>query len=112
MLLGPDSPYNAWVMDRKTQRAAYVFLKRFLQAMHCAKAPESHWVLKAPQHAMWLEEMWGQFEGARVVFTGRDYAASVLGTCRLVTADLRTHLTTINLHAIGLRLNAMSYQNS
>ncbi|KAJ3049443.1 hypothetical protein HK097_009566 [Rhizophlyctis rosea] len=72
-----------------------------IQAMHQVWAPKSHWVLKAPEHALYPEVLWDHYPGARIVVTERDVVESVLSTCRLYADDLRAYTTSLNLHSIG-----------
>jgi len=53
------------------KESTYLYLKRFLQIMQTAYAPESHWVLKAPIHMIFLPILMKVFPDARIVMCHR-----------------------------------------
>jgi len=53
------------------KESAYLYLKRWLQVMQTAYKPESHWVLKAPVHMVFLPILMKVFPDARVVMCHR-----------------------------------------
>jgi hypothetical protein len=67
--------YRAW-LDRQDLRPAYAYLKRLLQFLQWQKRRRGEeadgWVLKAPFHLSYLEELFETFPGARVIQTHRD----------------------------------------
>lgn len=57
--------------DTKNKEFAYLYLKRYLQMMASSYPPESHWVLKAPVHMVFLPILLKVFPDARVVMCHR-----------------------------------------
>jgi len=53
------------------KESAYLYLKRWLQVMQTACPPESHWVLKAPIHMVFLPVLLKVFPDARVIMCHR-----------------------------------------
>lgn len=46
-------------------------------------APQSHWVLKTPCHALWLDSLTNVFPNHRMIFTHRDPAETIASYCAL-----------------------------
>jgi hypothetical protein len=50
----------------------YRYLRRYLQLLSYRYRPESHWVLKAPLHALYPRALLREFPDARIIHTHRD----------------------------------------
>jgi hypothetical protein len=64
--------FRQWFEHRDNKEAAYRYMRVFLQMMNACWTPRSHWVLKAPVHSYYMDEIVRQFPDARLVFTHRD----------------------------------------
>ncbi|KAJ3038667.1 hypothetical protein HDV00_000415 [Rhizophlyctis rosea] len=100
-LLPPTSPYVDWCTSPESQKPTYTLLKRCIQSMHQAWAPESHWTLKAPEHALYIENLLAEFPDARIVVTNRDVVDVVRSTCRFYADDLLSYVHALSLPKIG-----------
>jgi len=59
------------------KKSAYLYLKRFMQVLHSAYPPKSHWVLKGPFHSLFLPTLLEVFPTCKIVVTHRDMKAVV-----------------------------------
>lgn len=83
VFLGQDSAYADWLLEPEGKRYVYRYIKVWLQVMSATYAPESHWVLKTPAHAFFLDVLLQEFPDATLVFTHRDPRAVVASACKL-----------------------------
>jgi len=68
-LAGPE--YFELFHKLEGKESSYLYLKRWLQVMQTTYSPESHWVLKAPVHMVFLPVLMKVFPDARVVMCHR-----------------------------------------
>lgn len=80
----PD--YRRW-HDAQDKVPAYEYHRRFLQHLQW-RCPGSHWVLKAPSHALALEALVQVYPDAGVIMTHRD-PLKVLPSCASFTEVMR-----------------------
>lgn len=64
----------------------YQFLKIYYQIMQSGFAPEHHWILKAPFHCLYLNDLEREIPDMRMVFTHRDPKETVASYCALQEA--------------------------
>lgn len=86
IMWAPMAPkkYEDWVFEAGNKRQIYVYLKRFIQMLQSAWAPKSHWVLKSPVHALYLDAILEQFPDARIVVTHRELESVVPSLARYI----------------------------
>jgi len=78
--------YRRW-HDAQDKVPAYEFHRRFLQHLQW-RCPGSHWVLKAPSHALALEALRQVYPDAGIIMTHRD-PLKVLPSCASFTEVMR-----------------------
>merc|ERR1712137_265508 len=82
--LGAHSPYRSWY-DQEDKEYAYIYHRLYFQMLQSAWTPAlSHWVLKAPVHSTYLDDLMKQYPDARVILTHRDPHAVVPSWARLL----------------------------
>merc|ERR1712137_1291394 len=62
-----DGKFRAWYEDPDNKEFAYIYHRLFFQMLNQAWTPESHWVLKAPVHSTYLDELHKQYPDARIM---------------------------------------------
>lgn len=80
--------YREWFEDENNKYFAYLYHRLFFQMLNAAWKPESHWVLKAPVHSMYVSKLQEQYPDARFIFTHRDPLAVVPSWARLLESYL------------------------
>ena len=61
-----------WLFDEDNKGAMYRYFRRYLQLLSYRYKPESHWVLKAPLHSLYIKALVREFPDARIINTHRD----------------------------------------
>merc|ERR1711879_160530 len=79
-----EEGYREWYEDKNNKEFAYIYHRLFFQMLNQAWTPESHWVLKAPIHSTYLDELVKQYPDARIVITHRDPVSVVPSWARLL----------------------------
>jgi hypothetical protein len=74
--------YNRWLKSRD-MRPSYHYARRQLQLLSW-KYRADHWVLKAPAHLSWLDELLEAFPDASVIVMHRDPLQVIPSTCSLM----------------------------
>ena len=64
-------PYVYRLFDEHNKDSSYLYMKRYVQMLQSSWAPDSHWTLKSPIHALYLRSLLQQFPDARIVTTHR-----------------------------------------
>jgi len=72
ILLHPESEFSKWYLKQEGKEFVYSFLRQFIQVMGTNYHPESHWVLKAPIHSLFPEELMNAFPDASIIVPHRD----------------------------------------
>lgn len=90
--------YRDWIFETDVT-SAYDYLKKFLQ-LHQADAP-GPWVLKAPSHALHIQNLLEVFPDARLVWSHRDPFTAVSSFCSLTRHANNTHAGRADLAWIG-----------
>ena len=91
--------YTDWLLNEADARLSYEFHKQYLQHLQ-AFAPRTRWVLKAPTHLFWIEELLEVYPDASIVFTHRD-PAEVLPSNASLIAFLRSRVAEPDPKAVG-----------
>jgi len=63
--------YCKWIFEADNKKFLYIYMLRFIQALHEANPPNKHWTLKSPIHALYIETLLQVFPDARVVIMHR-----------------------------------------
>jgi hypothetical protein len=96
--------YRAWLTDQDLT-PAYDLLVRLLQALQWQKRQSGrlarHWVLKAPCHLAYLDQLFRVFPDARVVQTHRDPVRSLPSIASMYAALWRLASDAVDEHEIG-----------
>jgi hypothetical protein len=79
--------YAAW-MECRDMLPAYAYHRQFLQHLQYSR-PAQRWVLKAPFHMLWLNELFCTYPDARVVQTHRE-PLDVMASTTSLTVVLRS----------------------
>lgn len=79
--------YQEWYENPDNKDSAYIYHRLFFQMLNSAWTP-SHWTLKAPVHATYLDALMKQYPDARIVLTHRDPLAVVPSWTRLLESYL------------------------
>ena len=93
----PD--YTRWLRGCDL-RPSYHYARRQLQLLSW-KYRADHWVLKAPAHLSWLEELLDAFPDASVIVTHRDPLQVVPSWCSLMAGLRRIVSERLDLHRPG-----------
>lgn len=72
ILLDPECEFNKWYLEQEGKEFVYSFLRQFVQVMGTNYHPESHWVLKAPIHSLYPEQLMKAFPDASIIVPHRD----------------------------------------
>ena len=80
--------YRKWYENETNKEFAYIYHRLFFQMLNSVWKPESHWVLKAPVHSTYLDELLKQYPDARIVITHRDPVCVVPSWARLLESYL------------------------
>lgn len=81
--------FENWSFEEFNKDYAYVYLKRFLQMLHSGYAPEDHWTLKSPFHALYPKALMDTFPDARVVVTHRELSSVLPSLARLMETQVQ-----------------------
>jgi len=76
-LLCGDGGYRKFLLNEQKMKYAYQYLRRCMQHSSYLYPPQSHWIIKTPQHLLSLEQLVNEFPDACVIFTHR-HPASVI----------------------------------
>ena len=82
------------------QTAAYLELRRMLQALQWLRGPR-RWLLKSPQHLEQLGPLLRVFPDVRIVQTHRDPVRVTASMCTMAAYGLRMARTRIDTRAVG-----------
>uniref|UniRef100_A0A7S4MHC7 Sulfotransferase n=1 Tax=Vannella robusta TaxID=1487602 RepID=A0A7S4MHC7_9EUKA len=85
--------YREWYEDEENKEFAYIYHRVFFQMLNQAWKPDSHWVLKAPVHSTYMNELMKQYPDARIVITHRDPVSVVPSWARLLESYLNWSYT-------------------
>lgn len=91
--------YMEWLIHEADMQPAYELHRHMLQHLQ-AFAPGNHWVLKAPPHLWWLDEMFAAYPDARLIVTHRDPAQVMASNASLI-AYLRGQSVPVDPIALG-----------
>ncbi|CAF3223663.1 unnamed protein product [Rotaria socialis] len=72
-----------WIYDEKNKTFTYDYQKTFLRMLNIADAPKSHWVLKSPEHSLYLDLLFAQYPDAAVIMTHRRLDEVLPSFCRM-----------------------------
>jgi hypothetical protein len=73
LMLVPDDnmELGTWFFDDTNKDFVYEYHKTFLQMLNSVDAPRSHWLLKTPPHAYFLETLLRHYPSASIIMTHR-----------------------------------------
>ena len=101
-LLQPAQGYYTW-LRQQSRRSMYVYLKQLLQYLQWQDGGRRGrpWILKSPVHTENLDLITELFPKVTVVFTHRDYKATIASFCRLIEMAWAIKQDNPDLHFIG-----------
>lgn len=76
--------FREWFENENNKEFAYIYHRLFFQMMNASWKPESHWVLKSPIHALYMDALLEQYPDARIVVTHRQPSVFVPSNGKLV----------------------------
>ncbi|MCP4350612.1 MAG: sulfotransferase [Desulfobacterales bacterium] len=91
--------YSKWVKDQD-MLPVYQYYRQQLQLLQ-SRFPTERWVLKAPWHMYYIDELLTTFPDARVVQTHRDPSKAIPSLCSLITISRGLFSDHVDPHHIG-----------
>jgi hypothetical protein len=73
-------------LDDSNKESTYAYHKTFLQVLNSVDAPRSHWLLKAPDHSLFLYSLLRQYPSACLIMIHRRLDHVLPSLCRLLEA--------------------------
>jgi len=64
--------FKEWLFAEDNKAATYRYFRRYLQLLSSRYPAESHWILKAPLHALFVKALINEFPDVRIINTHRD----------------------------------------
>jgi hypothetical protein len=77
---------DAWFYDDTNKDFAYDYHKMFLCMLNSVDGPRSHWLLKSPDHALFLDVFFRHYPNAAMIMTHRRLDDVLPSYCSLVWA--------------------------
>lgn len=62
---------DTWLYDQSNKDFAYEYHKTFLSMLNSIDKPRSHWLLKSPEHALYLDTFFRHYPNAVMIMTHR-----------------------------------------
>ncbi|CAF2642356.1 unnamed protein product [Rotaria sp. Silwood2] len=75
-----------WFYSETNKDFAYDYHKTFLRILNSVDTPRSHWLLKSPEHSLYLDTFLRYYPNTKLVFTHRRLDDVIPSYCRLVWA--------------------------
>ncbi|CAF1185503.1 unnamed protein product [Rotaria sp. Silwood1] len=86
-LLAPENDeVFEWLDDTTNKDFAYDYHSTVLQMLHDVDPPRSHWVLKSPEHILWIDTLLKYYPHASLIMSHRRLQEVFPSGCRLVLA--------------------------
>lgn len=79
-----DTDIEDWVYDETNKSFAYDYHDTFLRMLNSCDPPSSHWLLKSPEHSLYLNTLINRYPSSTVIMTHRRLDEVLPSYCRLV----------------------------
>jgi hypothetical protein len=76
---------DVWFYNGKNKNFAYDYHNMFLRMLNSVDEPCSHWLLKSPEHALYLDTLLRHYPHAAIIMTHRNLNDVVPSLCRLLS---------------------------
>ncbi|CAF5027934.1 unnamed protein product [Rotaria sp. Silwood1] len=91
-----NSNAESWIRNEMNKGYAYDYHETFVRMLNSVDAPKSHWLLKTPYHAFYLDELLRHYPNALLIMTHRSLDEVLPSWCSLASVAANGHFDAMN----------------